>query len=71
MQTIIRYGKQFIQYVRNNSAVSALEYAILIGVVSVALAGIINAFTSEVEKATTKIGEDIVTNAVTRAGGGT
>ena len=33
MQTIIRYGKQFIQYVRNNQAVAALEYALLIGAV--------------------------------------
>ncbi len=41
MQTIVRYGKQFIQYVRKNSAVSALEYAILIGVVSVAIAAVL------------------------------
>ncbi len=63
MQSIIRYGKQFIQYVRNTRAVSALEYAILIGVISLALAGIVTTFTDEVELAVEKIGQNVKTEA--------
>ena len=63
MQTIIRYGKQLIRYVRNSRAVSALEYAILIGVISVALGAIITAFTDEVELAVKAIGDNVKTEA--------
>ena len=31
MTTITRYTKGFVRYLRNNRAVSALEYAILVG----------------------------------------
>ncbi len=51
MQTIARYTKQFIQYVRKNSAVSALEYAILIGVISVAIAAVLSQLGDSVESA--------------------
>ncbi len=61
MQTIIRYGKQFIQYVRNNQAVSALEYAILIGIVAVAIGAALfnlgDAIKKTVEKADAKVDE--------------
>ena len=48
MQTIIRYGKQFIQYVRNNSAVSALEYALLIGIIVIAAAAALTTLSTSV-----------------------
>ena len=35
---ITHYTKQFVHYLRHNRAVSALEYAILVGVVASALA---------------------------------
>ena len=62
-----RHIKGFIRYLRNSKAVSALEYAILIGVVSVALAGIITAFTDEMEDAVENIGADISGAAAQRA----
>ena len=37
MTTITRYTKGFVRYLRNNSAVSALEYAILVGIIAVAI----------------------------------
>ena len=56
MQTIIRYGKQFIQYVRNNSAVSALEYALLIGIIAVAIATALATLGRNVGEAITDVG---------------
>ena len=37
MTTITRYTKKFVHYLRTNRAVSALEYAILVGAISVGL----------------------------------
>ena len=37
MTTITRYTKGFVRYLRNNRAVSALEYAILVGIIAVAI----------------------------------
>ena len=37
MTTITRYTKGFVHYLRNNRAVSALEYAMLIGIIAVAI----------------------------------
>ena len=37
MTTITRYTKKFAHYLRNTRAVSALEYAILVGVIAVAI----------------------------------
>ena len=37
MITITRYTKGFVRYLRNNRAVSALEYAILVGIIAVAI----------------------------------
>ena len=38
MTTITRYTKGFVRYLRNNRAVVAMEYAILVGVIAVAIA---------------------------------
>lgn len=48
MQTIVRYTKQFIQYVRNNRAVSALEYALLVGLLVVGIGAAIAALNTEI-----------------------
>jgi Flp pilus assembly pilin Flp len=37
MTTITRYTKGFVRYLRTNRAVSALEYAILVGIIAVAI----------------------------------
>lgn len=35
MTTLARYTRQFVRYLRHNKAVSALEYALLIGAIAV------------------------------------
>ena len=65
MQTIVRYTKQFIQYVRNNSAVSALEYAILVGVIVVAAAVAMTQFTSDMKTSIDEIGKNVKTKTKT------
>ena len=35
MTTLTRYTKQFVQYLRGTKAVSALEYALLVGAIAV------------------------------------
>ena len=49
MTTITRYTKGFVHYLRNNRAVSALEYAILIGIIAVAVASAITALSGGIE----------------------
>lgn len=60
MQTIIRYVKQFVQYVRNNKAVSALEYAMLVGAIAVAGVLILSQFTTDMKTSINKIGDNII-----------
>ena len=68
MTTITRYTKKFAHYLRNTRAVSALEYAILVGIVAVSIAAAIGLLGDEVndviDKATAKVtaGGTAVTN---------
>ena len=55
-------SRRFRRFLKANEAVSALEYAILVGVVSVALVGAFTAFNTEIQNAITKIGENIKQN---------
>ena len=48
-------------FVRDTKAVSALEYAILVGVIAVAIAGALAAFSTDLEEAFTAIGGAIDT----------
>ncbi len=50
MTTLTRHTKQFVQYLRTVKAVSALEYAILIGVVATAIAVVLNQLGDSVEE---------------------
>ena len=61
MTTITRYTKGFVRYLRNNSAVSALEYAILVGIVAVAIAAAVTTFSGQIKTAMTTIGTDVGT----------
>jgi len=61
MSTLARYTKEFVQYLRNTKAVSALEYAILVGVIAAALGGIIATFAGDIDEAVTAIGAGLVT----------
>ena len=48
-----------VRYLRDTRAVSALEYAILVGVVSVALLGAFTAFNADIQAAISKIGANV------------
>ena len=55
MTTITRYTKGFVRYLRNNRAVSALEYAILVGIIAVAISAALVTF-SDNANITTAVG---------------
>ena len=59
MSTITRYTKKFVHYLRTNRAVSALEYAILVGVISVGLLAAIGTFEDQITAALTAIGAKV------------
>ena len=64
MTTITRYTKGFVHYLRTNSAVSALEYAILVGVIAVAISAALVAFSDNITTALTTIGGKVAATAV-------
>ena len=47
MTTITRYTKGFVRYLRTNRAVSALEYAILVGIIAVAISAALVTFSGK------------------------
>ena len=53
------YTQKFAHYLRNNRAVSALEYAILIGIVATAITTALIAFTDTIEDALTTLGAEV------------
>ncbi len=59
MTTIARYTKKFARYLRNTRGVSALEYAILVGVIAVAIAAALGTFSGQIGKAMNTIGTDV------------
>ena len=56
---LTRYAKKFAHYLRNTPAVSALEYAILVGVIAVAIASALAAFSGNLTTALEAIGTQI------------
>ena len=48
MTTITRHTKGFVRYLRNNRAVSALEYAILVGIIAVAISAALVTFSGNI-----------------------
>ena len=59
MTTITRYTKQFARYLRHTRAVSALEYAILVGAIAVAMATALASFGDGIDQALRNIGDQI------------
>ena len=59
MTTITRYTKGFVHYLRNNHAVSALEYAILVGVIAVAISAALMTFSGSITTALNTIGTEV------------
>ena len=57
------------RFLRANEAVSALEYAILVGVIAVAIGGALVTFGVDISTAMTAIGVDVA--KITTTGGGT
>ncbi len=54
---LTHYTKKFVHYLRHNRAVSALEYAILVGIIAVAMAAALTAFTGNLTTALNAIGD--------------
>ena len=61
---ITQYTKKFVRYLRNNKAVSALEYAILIGVIAVAVAAVLVTLGDNITTAIETIGTEVEGTAV-------
>ena len=59
MTTITRYTKQFAHYLRNTRAVSALEYAILVGVIAIAISAALVTFSGNVDTAVKAVGTKV------------
>ena len=59
MTTITRYTKGFVRYLRTNRAVSALEYAILVGIIAVAISAALVTFSGNITKAVAVFGDKI------------
>ena len=63
-------SRRFRRFARANEAVSALEYAILVGIIAVGIGGAIAGFGDDIAEAITNIGAN-VDDVVTPAGGTT
>ena len=59
MTTLKRHGKTVYRFLRHNRAVAALEYALLVGLVAVAVAAALVTFSDDVQNAITNIGDSI------------
>ena len=59
MTAITHYAKGFARYLRTTRAVSALEYAILVGVIAVAMAAALATFGDNITAGMKAIGDQI------------
>ena len=66
--TFIHKSRRFRRFLRANKAVSALEYAILVGVIAVAVGTAIVAFSGKLSTAMENIGTDVANITTTGAG---
>ena len=60
MKTIKQQARRFGRYIRNTRAVSAMEYAILVGVIAVAVGGALTIFGDQVSEAVDKVGKNVI-----------
>ena len=56
---LTQYTKKFVRYLRNTKAVSALEYAILVGVIAIAISAALVAFSGNVKDAMNEVGSKV------------
>jgi Flp pilus assembly pilin Flp len=68
MTTITQQMKGFFRYLRNNRAVSALEYAILAGVITVGVAAALGTFSEAVTSFIGTIGTQISSTEMAEIG---
>ena len=61
MSTFIRYTAKFAHYLRSTPAVSALEYAMLIGVIAVVISAALLTFSGNLTPVLTSIGGKVAT----------
>ncbi len=59
MATITQQVKGFFRYLRNNRAVSALEYAILAGVITVGVAAALTTFSGSITTFIDNLGTEV------------
>ena len=59
MTTLKHYTNSLRRFLRNNKAVSAMEYAILVGAIAVALGGALTLFGTQISNAVNTIGENL------------
>ena len=59
MKRLARHTQQFACYLYSTRAVSALEYAVVIGVTAVAVAGAYEAFRADIVATMTALGQQI------------
>ena len=59
MKKVGYYTKSFVRYLRNTKAVSAIEYAILVGVVATAMGAAVMTFQESIATALDGIGTDL------------
>lgn len=52
-------SRRFHRFIRANEAVSALEYAVLVGVVVVGIGGALTAFNNQIKEALERAGDQI------------
>ena len=66
MTTMKHYAKKLSAYLRNSKAVSAMEYAILVGVIAVALGAALATFGTNITTAIEKVGSNVVAEHATK-----
>lgn len=59
MTKLTQYTKQFVRYLRHNKAVSALEYAILVGAIAIAVVVALNQFGGNIKQSIQNIGTQV------------
>ena len=70
MKTTLKHkSRRFRRFLKANDAVSALEYAILVGVIAVGIGAALMLFETNLTTAITAIGTDIQTMGATVDGG--
>ena len=55
----LHISRRFRRFVQANEAVSALEYAIMVGVVAVAIVAAVGTFSDVITNAMTKLGQNV------------